>query len=181
MKRYIEIILALLFVTAISQAQYTSRKTSYNYFTVTPSLGMTFPGKNLGNYSSGINAGMDVGYRMNKDLAIFGKLNYSSLPSNTAGIPDASYLELTAGPRYYISNLGTNSAFFIEGGVGAFSLSRTGTTGSTTNAGVTAGAGVTFGLSSNLSLIVKGNYNNVFTQNNPTTFGALNGGLQIRF
>ncbi|RPI13806.1 MAG: hypothetical protein EHM58_17780 [Ignavibacteriae bacterium] len=178
MKRLIAIAVVLFAVTAASNAQY-STSSNYRYWTIAPTAGITMPMQNLDDrYNSGYNIGVDVGYRMSQSMGVFGNVNYNNLSGEGIN-SSANYLEITAGPRFFLGGSANTSAFWIDGGVGAYNLSDGGIGSGPTNAGLTAGIGYSVPLSETISLMGKGKYNMVFTANEPTTFSTLSAGVRF--
>jgi hypothetical protein len=103
----------------------TSTKIVYPIFTLSPMGGGSFPVSELGNsFKAGYNVGLDGGLRLNKEVSIYAKVGYYSLSTNTTGAPNSSYIELSAGPRYYFTSPKLKSTFFMETGVGAYIFSQ---------------------------------------------------------
>lgn len=169
----------------------TSSKTSiYPIFTLSPIGGAIFPLSELGNsYKAGFNAGLDAGMRLNKEVSIYGKMGYYNLSANTPGAPNSSYIEISAGPRYYFSSPKLKSNFFLESGVGAYIFSQDAyvTQGvnvekqSNTNIGLNVGPGVTLQLSKAVDIILKTKYHMIFNSGGSRSFVTALGGLEFKF
>ena len=143
-------------------------------------------------FKPGGEVGLDLGYRVNKEVALYGKFSYMFMSSKTSGAPVGSYLEFSAGPRYYFTHPKLKSAVFFEAGVGAynfrqnsFSVGENGETIipqiSNTKAGINGGIGASIQLSEAIDIMAKAKYHNVFTPNGSQGFMTVGGGLEFRF
>lgn len=172
----------------------STRKT-YPHVTITPYGGAIFPLPKIlnQNFKPGGNVGLDVGYRVNKEVGLVGEFSYFFMSSKITGAPVGSYIELTAGPRYYFVHPKLNSALFFEGGVGAYNFRQNSyvnpgdTTGSSvsqinnTRAGINGGIGGSLALSEAMDIMVRGKYHVVFTPNGSSSFVTVGAGLEFRF
>lgn len=168
----------------------TTAKSMYPVFTISPVAGIIFPMSELGNnYQAGFNGGLDAGVRLNKELGLYAKTGYYSLTDVVEGAPNSSYIEVSAGPRYYFSSKNLKSTFFLEAGVGAYIFSQdayeteTGSIDrkSNTNAGVNVGPGVTLQLSKSIDVILKSKYHLIFNDAGTRSFLTALGGLEFKF
>lgn len=144
-------------------------------------------------FKPGAIVGLDLGYRVNKEVALYGKFSYMFLSSKLTGAPVGSYLEFSAGPRYYFTHPKLKSSVFFEAGVGAYNFRQNSYIGAgdTTNtaipqinntkAGINGGLGASLALSDNFDILAKAKYHNVFTQNGSQGFMTVNGGFEFRF
>jgi hypothetical protein len=143
-------------------------------------------------FKPGGEVGLDLGYRVNKEVALYGKFSYMFMSSKTSGAPVGSYLEFSAGPRYYFTHPKLKSAIFFEAGVGAynfrqnsFSMGENGETIipqiSNTKAGINGGLGASIQLTEVIDIMAKAKYHNVFTPNGSQGFMTVGGGLEFRF
>ena len=113
------------------------------------------------------------------------------MSSKNSGAPIGSYLEVSGGPRYYFTHPKLKSAFFVEGGVGAYNFRQNGfidpSTQQTvdqinnTKAGINGGIGGDLALSKDIDITAKGKYNVVFTPNGSQSFVTTMAGLVFRF
>ncbi len=196
------LLIAVLVLNCNSSAQNNSptmttksvRKT-YPHVTITPFGGAIFPlPKQLNQqFKPGGHFGLDVGYRVNKEVALVGEASYFFMSSKVTGAPIGSYLEFAAGPRYYFVHPKLNSSLFFEGGVGAYNFRQSSyvdpndlTAASVnqinnTKAGIYGGMGASLGLSNVMDLMVRGKYNVVFTPNGSASFLTVGAGLEFRF
>lgn len=167
----------------------------YPHVTIAPYGGAIFPLPKVlnQNFKPGASIGFDLGYRVNKEVGLVGEFRYSFMSSKITGAPIGSYLEFTAGPRYYFVHPKLKSALFFEGGVGAYNFRQNSyinpgdTTGSSiaqinnTKAGINGGIGATLALSDAVDIMVRSKYHVVFTPNGSSSFVTVGGGLEFRF
>jgi len=137
--------------------------------------------------------GLDIGYRLNKEVALQGNFSYVFMSSKITGAPVGNYLEFSAGPRYYFTHPKLKSSLFFEAGVGAYNFSQKSyvnpndTNGGSipqinnTKAGINGGLGVSLSLSDAIDILAKAIYHNIFTPNGSQGFMTVNGGLEFRF
>lgn len=205
MKRIILIVIAIFTLSMIAEAQDKTTTTTYNgktysikskqypHFSVSPTGGAIFPVQNLKeSLKPGGSVALDLGYRVNREVGFFAKLGYNFMSSKITGAPVGQYLEVSAGPRYFFTHPKLSSAFFLEGGVGAYNFRQDAYIGdpttqqqvaqiNRTNAGLNAGIGGSLNLSEAVDILVKGNYHVVFTPNSSTSFVQVLGGLEFKF
>ena len=173
--------LALLFsTTAYSQVKTTVvKKSAYPQFSISPVGGVTFPVGTLGDsYKSGGNFGLDLNYKINKEVGFFGKFGYNFLRSQTAGLPDGKIMEYTAGPRYSFTSRNLKSAFFLEAGAGAYTIQQGAymlnnidyPETSATNFGINAGLGAVLNLSKAVDILFKVKYHNIMSEGGSSSF-----------
>jgi hypothetical protein len=162
---------------------------------ISPFGGAIFPlPKQLNeNFKPGGNVGIDIGYRINKEVGLVGEFSYYFMSSKITGAPIGSYLEFTAGPRYYFVHPKLNSSLFFEGGVGAYNFRQNSyvnpndTTGSSvaqinnTKVGINGGIGATLPLSDAMDIMVRSKYHVIFTQNGSASFMTVGAGFTFRF
>ncbi len=167
----------------------------YPHMTITPFGGAIFPLPKVlnQNFKPGGNIGLYLGYRVNKEVGLVGEFSYFFMSSKITGAPIGSYLEFTAGPRYYFVHPKLNSALFFEGGVGAYNFRQNSyinpgdTTGSSiaqinnTKAGINGGIGASLALSEAMDIMVRSKYHIVFTPNGTSSFVTVGAGLEFRF
>lgn len=172
-----------------------SKTKSYGYWEITPSAGVIFPvGKFSENFDISGRTGLDLGYRINREVAIYGNVTYNLLSSKAESGPNASYLSYTVGPRYYFTNPKLKSTLFLEAGVGGYTFTQdeysTTVEGITTNFpeegetrfGVNAGVGGDVWVSDNVSLLLKAKYNLIMSGgDNARSFISTDAGVNIRF
>jgi hypothetical protein len=192
-KLFMSLMILGLVITNYSNAQTSNTKiltNPYPIFTISPIAGVVFPlGELSNNYKAGFTAGIDGGVRLNKEVSLYTKIGYYSLTSNTAGIPNSNYFEVSAGPRYYFTSPKLSSTFFLESGVGAYSNSQDAYTMngittdrvSKTNVGVNVGPGATLQLSKSMDIIMKTKYHMIFSDGGSRSFVVAMGGLEFKF
>lgn len=189
----LSIVLALFVFTNISMAQKVKRTTKLKqtYFTISPSAGIIFPVGAFGdNVKTGLSAGLDLSYRINKEVGFYGKFGYNNLNSKTedAGIPSTRIYEFTAGPRYYMTNPKLSSTLFLEGGVGGYSITQDAysiggipfVAVSETKLGVNAGIGANLAVSNAIDILLKTKYHNVFADGGTNSFITALAGLEFK-
>ncbi|HLT24892.1 MAG TPA: hypothetical protein VK004_07190 [Ignavibacteria bacterium] len=169
-------------------------KKSYGYWEITPMGGVLFPVTSMSeNFEISARAGLDITYRVNREVGIYGNFAYNMLTSKASTTPNASYLSYTVGPRYYFTNPKLKSTLFLEAGVGGYTFTQDAYTttdpqGVNTNFpaagdtrfGFNAGIGGDVYLSDNVSLMLKTKYN-VILGDNTNSFIGVDGGVNIRF
>ena len=172
-----------------------SKTKSYGYFELSPTGGVIFPvGKFSENFDISGRTGLDLGYRINKEVGIYGNVSYNFLSSKSQEGPNASYISYTVGPRYYFTNPKLKSTLFTEAGIGGYTFTQdaysTTVEGVTTNFpeegetrfGVNAGLGGDVWVSNNVSLILKAKYNLIMSGgDNARSFISTDAGVNIRF
>ncbi|MCB0721303.1 MAG: outer membrane beta-barrel protein [Ignavibacteriae bacterium] len=172
-----------------------SKTKSYGYWELTPSAGVIFPvGKFSENFDISGRTGLDLGYRINREVAIYGNVTYNLLSSKAQSGPNASYLSYTVGPRYYFTNPKLKSTLFLEAGLGGYTFTQdeysTTVEGVTTNFpeegetrfGVNAGVGGDVFISDNVSLLLKAKYNLIMSGGDQArSFISTDAGVNIRF
>ncbi|MFA7359836.1 MAG: hypothetical protein WC139_02250 [Candidatus Kapaibacterium sp.] len=161
------LLMLALFVTSISEAQ--TKKTIYPVFSISPIAGVQFPIGGLNdNYGPSWNAGLEVALAINRETSFFLNGTYYNMPRKSDAVagPDASYIGITAGPRYVFTSPKVKAKFFLEAGVGVYMYTRkeytTVTTPSvvvpsesTTNFGVNVGPGAIIPLGEVADLVIK--------------------------
>jgi hypothetical protein len=169
-------LLVALFITNVSEAQ--TKKIQYPLFSISPIVGVQFPIGSLNdNYATSYNVGLDLALKVNKETSFYLKGGYYGMPRKTdASVgPDASMIEITAGPRYTFSSPQVKAHFFLEAGLGVYifnykEFTTAGTPGvvvpstSTTEFGVNAGPGVTIPLGGSVELIMKSKLHYLFQE-----------------
>lgn len=189
-------LLMLAIITSnVSQAQTVKKSmiAEYPAFSIAPFVGIQFPMGDLGNfYKSSFNAGLDINLKVNREVSFFLNGSYFDMPikSDITG-PAASFIAITAGPRYVLSSANVKAKFFLEAGIGAYIYSvkdyTTTTTPavtilgtSTTNFGVNTGPGVILPLSDSMDLMMKTKLHYVFNKDGSQTFIAAVMGLSFK-
>ena len=196
--------LALLFLLGFSASTYsqvsnkpvtksTVKKQSFPEFTIAPSGGAIFPlTRDFRNdFKPGGMAGLDLGLKLNKEVAIYTKFSYMFMSSKKSGAPIGQYMEISAGPRYYFTHPKLKSQVYFEGGAGAYYFKQnayvnpedqTSTIAqvSRTNAGINGGIGASLFLTDAISILAKTKYHNVFTQTGSIGFMTVNAGLEFK-
>ena len=201
MKTFKQISVFLVFIFAMncfSQTTTTTKKEvrkQFPHVTISPFGGAIFPLPKIlnQNFKPGGHAGLEIGYRFNREVAMFGEFNYYFMASKITGAPIGSYFQFSAGPRYHFVHPKLKSSLFFEGGVGAYNflqksyVNPSDTTGSVvqqinnTKAGLNGGIGASLGLTDMLDIMVKSKYHIVFTPNGSSSFVSVGAGFQFRF
>jgi hypothetical protein len=204
MKTITTILLALVFVFGDVCAQEkptaTTTKTKnvkkmFPHVSIAPVAGAIFPltRQLREEFKPGALFGLDIGYRLNREVALYGKFSYIFMSSKITGAPIGSYLEFSAGPRYYFTHPKLKSAIFFEAGVGAYNftqksfVSPNDTNGAvipeikSTKAGINGGIGASLSLSNAIDILAQAKYHNIFTPTGSQGFMTVNGGLEFRF
>ncbi|MEO8512472.1 MAG: outer membrane beta-barrel protein [Ignavibacteria bacterium] len=171
----------------------TVKKQSYPEFTIAPSGGAIFPLSRAfrNDFKPGGMAGLDMGLKLNKEVAIYGKFSYMFMASKKTGAPIGQYMEFSAGPRYYFTHPKLKSQVYFEGGAGAYYFKQNSYVNpedqtstidqvSKTNAGINGGIGASLYLTDALSILAKTKYHNVFTQTGSVGFMTINAGLEFK-
>lgn len=171
----------------------TVKKQSFPEFTIAPSGGAIFPLTRdfRSDFKPGGLAGLDMGVKLNKEVAIYTKFSYMFMSSKKSGAPIGQYMEISAGPRYYFTHPKLKSQVYFEGGAGAYYFkqnayinpednTRTIDQVSRTNAGINGGIGASLFLSDAVNILAKAKYHNVFTQTGSIGFMTVNAGLEFK-
>jgi hypothetical protein len=172
-----------------------SIKKMFPHVSLAPFGGAIFPLPKIlnQNFKPGATVGLDVGYRVNREVGLYAKFGYYFMSSKTTGAPIGAYLEATAGPRYFFTHPKLKSSLYFEGGVGAYNFRQNSyvspgdTTGSViaqinnTKAGINGGIGATLALSEAIDVLVNSKYHVIFTPNGSTSFVTVGGGLEFKF
>jgi hypothetical protein len=187
------LIVALL-TSDISQAQTTYKKNVYPLFSVSPLFGVQFPIGTLNdNYKTSFNAGLEVVVRVNRETAFFLKGGYYNMPRKTdvGPGPDASYIEISAGPRYVLTSPKVKAMLFVEAGLGAYIFMTkewtvagdppiTFASTSKTNFGVNGGPGVIIPLGSVADFELKAKMHYTFEEGGAHTFLSTTMGIDFK-
>lgn len=171
----------------------TLKKQSFPEFTIAPSGGAIFPlSRDFRNdFKPGGLAGLDMGLKLNKEVALYGKFSYMFMSSKKTGAPIGQYMEFSAGPRYYFTHPKLKSQVYFEGGAGAYYFKQNAYVNpedqtttidqvSRTNAGINGGIGASLYLTDALSILAKTKYHNIFTQTGSVGFMTINAGLEFK-
>ena len=156
-----------MFFTSISEAQ--TKKPIYPIFSISPIAGVQFPIGGLNdNYNASWNAGLEVALAISRETSFFLNGTYYNMPrkENTIDGGNASYIGITAGPRYIFTSPKIKAKFFLEAGLGVYMWTRkeynTTTTPSvlvpsesSTNFGANVGPGAIIPLGDAMDLIIK--------------------------
>jgi hypothetical protein len=193
MKKLILIILGLTFIYGLSEAQTRNIPRSVNrapYFAITPYGGAIFP-IDLGlrgTFKPGWSAGLDLMYRINREVGIWGGASYSQMTRKTA-VDEGHYFEASIGPRYFFTHPKLRAQLFVDAGVGIYNLNQDADLESEepdeytlrqidgSKVGINGGVGVTLQISRNVSILGKARYNTVFGTNE--NVGFINGGAGV--
>lgn len=182
--------LVLFLVMGVSAQSQTKIKSPYPVFSVSPVGGVSFPIGTFGdNFKTGPSFGLDLSYRVNKEVGFFGKFGYNIFSNKTSSdLPNNNIMEYTVGPRYFFTSKNLKSAMFVEAGVGGYTLTqdafilggREVPKVSDTKFGINAGVGATLNLGRTVDLIVKVKYHNILTEGGSTSFLSPLVGIDIR-
>lgn len=191
--KFLTVIIALICMLSATAQSQTVKKPVYPIWSLSPVGGIAFPVGTFGdNFKSGGTFGLDVSYRVNREVGFYTKFGYYFLPNKTAGVPDGKYIEYTAGPRYYFTSTNLKSAFFLEAGLGGYTFMQDAYTASvngadvavpevsSTDFGVNAGIGAVLNLGKSVDLIFKLKYHNVLTTDGSSSFVAPVLGIDFR-
>ena len=189
------LLIMAFFIVNISEAQ--TKKVEYPIFSFSPVGGVQFPVGGLNdNYGVSWNAGLDLSLKVNKETAFYLNATYFDMPLK-AGItgPNASYIAISAGPRYYFASPKLKAQFFLEAGIGAYIFTQKEYTVTSpslsdptviipsvtkTNFGVNVGPGVTIPLGSTIDLIMKSKLHYTFQDGGSHTFISAVAGVEFR-
>jgi hypothetical protein len=192
LKASIIVAVLVLFIngTVFSQSTY-QKKSPYPQWSLSGLGGVAFPVGNFGeNFKSGPTFGLDLSYKVNKEVGFYGKVGYSIFPDKTQGAaPDGKYIEYTVGPRYYFTAKNLKSSIFLEAGLGGYSFMQEAYTlngvtvpeYTTTNFGVNGGVGGILNLGRDIDLLFKAKYHNVLTTDGSSSFIEPVLGIDVRF
>lgn len=136
----------------VTEAQKAS---DYPLFSIAPMGGAQFPLGNLTDlYDASYHAGLEFAVRLNRETAIFLNGTYFDMPLKDAATGlggDASYIAITAGPRYIFTSPKIKAQFFMEAGLGVYmfsvkeytnALNQQVESATNTNMGINVGPGV---------------------------------------
>jgi len=115
------LLMMLLIISNISEAQ--TKKTVYPVFSIAPVGGVQFPISSLNDlYGPSWSGGLDLGLAVNRETSFYLNATYFNMPrkNDVAVGPDASYIGITAGPRYVFTSPKIKAKFFIEAGLGVY-------------------------------------------------------------
>jgi hypothetical protein len=170
-------------------------KKMFPHVSIAPVAGAIFPLTRAmrDEFKPGGLAGLDLGYRLNKEVAFYGKFSYIFMSSKITGAPIGNYLEFSAGPRYYFTHPKLNSSIFFEAGVGAYNFRQNSYVNpadtnnavipqiASTKAGINGGLGASLSLSPAVDILAQAKYHNIFTPTGSQGFMTINGGFEFRF
>jgi hypothetical protein len=182
------VIMFALFIASITQAQTT--KVIYPVFSISPMGGVQFPLGDMNNtYKTSWNAGLDLNLKINRETSFFLYGGYHDMPAKTeSNSPDASVIQITAGPRYIFTSQAIKAQFFIEGGLGVYIFGTkeytlegvTIPSSSTVNFGINIGPGATIPLGKSVDLIMKVKLHDMFMDGGSQTFITAIAGIDFR-
>lgn len=184
--------LIILLSSAVnSQTRYTTvKKSTYPQLSLSPVGGIMFPVGNLSsNFKPGGSVGLDLSYKVNKEVGFFAKFGYDFFRSQNIEVPDGKYFEYTIGPRYYFTAKNLKSSIFLEAGIGAYTFNQQGYVldesaypeVSYTKFGYNAGIGAILNLGRDVDLLFKTKYNAVMTEDGSSSFITPVFGVDVRF
>jgi hypothetical protein len=174
LKLWFGLLMMVLFITNVSEAQ--TKKVSYPLLSIAPLVGVQFPVGGLNDsYNPSWNAGLDFNLAVNRETSFFLNATYYNMPvkDNVAIPSNASYIGITAGPRYVFTSPSVKAKFFLEAGLGIYIFTQKEFTvvgppdvifpsASTTNFGVNVGPGVMIPLGGTVDLKIKSKLNYSF-------------------
>lgn len=180
-------------VTSVKKQKLVKEK--FPHVSISPFGGAIFPLTKAmrDEFKPGGLAGLDIGYRFNREVGLYGEFTYMFMSSKLTGAPVGSYLQFTAGPRYFLTHPKLKSNIFFEGGVGAYNFRQNSYTStneaggsvipqiSNTRAGINGGIGASITLIPTLDILAKASYHNIFTPNGSQGFMTVNGGFVLSF
>ncbi|HMS33712.1 MAG TPA: outer membrane beta-barrel protein [Ignavibacteria bacterium] len=186
------ILLIILFSSPVnSQTGYTTvKKSTYPQLSLSPVGGLMFPVANLSdNFKPGGSVGLDLSYKVNKEVGFFAKFGYDFFRSQTSGVPDGRFFEYSVGPRYYFTAKNLKSSIFLEAGIGAYTFNQQGYVleetaypeVSYTKFGYNAGIGAILNLGTDIDLLFKTKYNTIMTEDGSSSFITPVLGIDVRF
>ena len=117
---YFALLMFALISSNITQAQPTKTAGDvYPVVSIAPPIGgVQFPIGGLNDsYSASFNAGLDIGLKINRETSFYLNGTYFDMPRSVKGTGgDASYIAITAGPRYIFTSRDIKAQFFLEAG-----------------------------------------------------------------
>lgn len=177
---------------SISQVKKTTIKKSFPRITVSPFGGVILPiGILSDNFKPGGNVGLDLGYRVNKEVGFYAKFGYYFMNSKITGAPVGNYMEFSGGPRYYFTKPNLKSSLFMEAGVGGYNFNQNSyvnpndTIGSVISqindlrSGINAGVGANLALTDVVGIMIKSKYHVIFTPNGSNSFITVGAGIDF--
>lgn len=191
-KSILLILLMMILTTAgYSQNKYSStKKSTYPQWSASPIGGVTIPVGTFGdNFKPGANVGVDISYKVNREVGFYGKAGYYFLTNKTQGLGDGKMMEYTVGPRYFFTAKNLKSSIFLEAGLGAYTIQQNSYTVNetvvpevtNTNFGYNAGLGAILNLGKDVDMMFNVKYNSVLTDNGSTSFITPVLGVDFRF
>ena len=177
-----------------SVSKVTVKKQSFPEFLIAPQAGAIFPLSRefRSEFKPGGLFGLDMGLKLNREVALYGKFSYMFMGSKKTGAPIGQYMEFSAGPRYYFTHPKLKSQVYFEAGAGAYHFSQDAFVNpededadeiaqvKATNAGINGGIGASLFLSEVVSISAKAKYHNIFTNTGSVGFMTVGGGLEFR-
>ncbi len=183
----IALTMAALLNANISESQ-TTKKSAYPKFSISPVVGFQFPVGSLNDsYKASFNAGLDLTLSLNRETAIYLKGGYYDMPRSGEVGSNASYVEISAGPRYVFTSPKISAQFFLEGGIGAYIFTAKEYTlpglvipsTTSTSFGVNVGPGAIIPVSDAMDIIIKSKLHYTFQTGGSHTFIATVLGLNF--
>ncbi|MEO8209440.1 MAG: outer membrane beta-barrel protein [bacterium] len=189
--KFLTAILAIIFMfnsTIFSQTK--MKKPAYPQWSINPMGGISLPVGTFGdNFKTGPSFGLDVSYKINKEVGFYVEGAYNIFASKLGGAAaDGKYLEYTIGPRYYFTAKNLKSAIFLELGLGGYSFTQDSYTldsvmvGEYTDNkfGINAGVGAVLNLGKDIDFIIKAKYHTILTSDGSTSYISPMIGIDIR-
>ena len=189
------LLIIALFNSTNSNAQPTKTKYDvYPVFSIAPVGGIQFPIGGLNDiYNASFNAGIDLALKVNKETSFYLNAAYYDMPrkSEIAAGPNASYIVISAGPRYIFATPKLKAKFFLEAGAGVYILNTKEYTlagppsviiasESATALGVNGGAGVIIPLGESMDLLMKEKLHYTFEKGGDRVFISTMIGLDFK-
>ncbi|HEY5535912.1 MAG TPA: hypothetical protein VIL99_13385 [Ignavibacteria bacterium] len=187
------LLMIALFCSNITEAQTTKTKVVFPQFSISPIVGVQFPTGGLNDtYNPSFHAGVDFCLRVNKETAFYLNGGYFNMPikSEIPPGPNASYIAITAGPRYFFTSSSIKALLILEAGAGIYIVgtkewtsagtpSITIASTSSTAFGCNVGPGVIIPLGTTMDLILKTKVHYIFQKGGDRIF--VGAGLGLNF
>ncbi|MDQ3019356.1 MAG: porin family protein [Bacteroidota bacterium] len=190
--KFLSVLLTFIFMLSSTvHSQTRKKKPTYPQWSINPIGGVSLPIGTFGDeFKTGPSFGLDVSYKVNKEVGFYVEGAYNIFASKLGGAAaDGKYLEYTIGPRYYFTAKNLKSAIFLEAGLGGYSFTQDAyavndstTTGELTDSkfGFNAGLGAILNLGRDVDFIVKVKYHTILTPDGSKSYISPMLGIDIR-
>jgi hypothetical protein len=137
----------------------------------------------VGDFSNasnfGIGGGGWVGYSVDPNLTITGKVGYMNFSSKVSGGPSLSMVPVLVGGRYFLTPSLESSSMrsYVAGDVGIYNASASGT--SSSKFGIAPTLGAQFQAGEKMNVDVYANYTIIFTDPSSTSWVGFGVGLEF--